>query len=84
MSPILDPLVGLHAAADTGDHRITIGDVERQLRSLGGSAQGALQASKATAGAAVAVAGVLLVAASYLFGRRRGKRRASVLEIRRV
>jgi hypothetical protein len=83
VSPIIDPLVGLHAT-DTRGRRITIGDVEHQLRSLGGSAQGALQASKATAGAAVAVAGAVLVAASYLLGRRRGKRRASVLEIRRV
>lgn len=83
MSPIIDPLVGLHAA-EAGERRITIADVERQLRSLGGSAQGALQASKATAGAALAVAGVVLVATSYLFGRRRGRRRASVLEIRRV
>ncbi|MDA8035034.1 MAG: hypothetical protein M0T71_12830 [Actinomycetota bacterium] len=84
MSPILDPLVGLQPAAQAGEHRITIGDVERQLRSLGGSAQGALQASKATASGALAVAGVALVAASYLFGRRRGKRRSSVLEIRRI
>ena len=83
MSPIIDPPVGLHAT-DTGGRRITIGDVEQQLRTLGGSAQGALQASKTTAGAAVAVAGAVLVAASYLLGRRRGKRRASVLEIRRV
>ena len=74
---------GWGLSADGGG-RVTLGDVERQLRSLGGSAQGALAASKAGAGGAVAVAGVLLVAASYLFGRRRGKRRSSVLEIRRV
>lgn len=84
MTAPIGPLGGIYSASDVGDRRITIGDVERQLRSLGGSAQGALAASKATAGAAVAVAGVLLVAASYLLGRRRGKRRASVLEIRRV
>jgi membrane protein DedA with SNARE-associated domain len=33
---------------------------------------------------AVVVAGVLAVAAVYLLGRRRGRRRASVLEIRRI
>lgn len=75
---------GWGLAADGGQGRVTIGDVERQLRSLGGSAQGAIAASKASAGTALAVAGVLLVGASYLFGRRRGKRRSSVLEIRRV
>ena len=75
--------IGWGLAADGGG-RVTLGDVERQLRSLGGSAQGALSASKAGAGTVVAVAGVVLVAASYLFGRRRGKRRSSVLEIRRV
>ena len=75
---------GWGLSTDGGSGRVTLGDVERQLRSLGGSAQGALAASKASAGSALAVAGVVLVAASYLFGRRRGKRRSSVLEIRRV
>ena len=84
MTASTGPLDGLHRTADVGDGRITLGDVERQLRSLGGSAQGALAASKASATTVLAVAGVLVVAASYLLGRRRGKRRASVLEIRRV
>lgn len=83
MSALTGPLGGLHAT-NVADRRITIGDVERQLRSLGGSAQGALAASKKTAGVALAAAGAVLVVGSYLFGRRRGKRRSSVLEIRRV
>jgi hypothetical protein len=78
------PLIGLQRAADPGEGRVTLGDLERQLRSLTGSAQGALKASKASATTVLAVGGVVLVAASYLLGRRRGKRRASVLEIRRV
>jgi len=77
------PLGGLYTATDN-ERRITIGDVERQLRSLGGSAQSAVRASSSNAATALGVAAALLVAASYLLGRRRGKRRSSVLEIRRV
>jgi hypothetical protein len=64
--------------------RISIGDIESQLRSLGGSAQAVVSESKTTATAAAAVGGVLAVAGVYLLGRRRGRRRATVLEIRRV
>lgn len=64
--------------------RVSLGDLEAKLRDLGGSATSA--ASEATApvlGAAAAV-GVLVVAAVYLLGRRRGRKEAPVLEIRRI
>ncbi len=64
--------------------RISLGDIESQLRSLGGSAQAVVSESKTTAIAAAAVGAVITVASVYLLGRRRGRRRATVLEIRRV
>jgi hypothetical protein len=64
--------------------RISLGDIENQLRSLGGSAQAVVAESKTTATAAAVVGGVLAVASVYILGRRRGRKRATVLEIRRV
>ncbi|MGD1012432.1 MAG: hypothetical protein ABR925_07880 [Acidimicrobiales bacterium] len=64
--------------------RVSLSDVENKLRDLGTSAESlAKDAAPPTIGAFVA-AGAALVAAVYLLGRRRGRRRASVLEIRRV
>jgi len=80
----MGPFGGLFDADRGGDRRITIADVERQFRSLTGTAEGALQASKSSAATVVVAAGVLVVTFSYLLGRRRGKRRSSVLEIRRI
>lgn len=68
---------------ETGE-RISLGDIEEQIRSLGGSAQAVVAGSRTTATAAAVVGGVLTVATVYLLGRRRGRRRATVLEIRRV
>jgi len=64
--------------------RVSLADIEDQLRSLGGSAQAVVSESKTTAAAAAGVGGVLAIAGVYLLGRRRGRRRSTVLEIRRV
>ncbi len=72
----------LLATDDSG--RVSLSDVEQKLRELGSNAQSlATDAAPPAIGALVA-AGALAVAAVYLLGRRRGSRRASVLEIRRV
>ncbi len=64
--------------------RVSLSDVEQKLRDLGANAQSlATDAAPPAIGALVA-AGVIALAAVYLLGRRRGSRRASVLEIRRV
>jgi hypothetical protein len=72
----------LMAPDDSG--RVSLSDVEQKLRDLGG-ATGSLanDAAPPMIGAVVA-AGVVAVAAVFLLGRRRGRRQASVLEIRRV
>lgn len=64
--------------------RISLDDIEGQLRSLGGTAQAVVAESRTTAFAAAVVGGALAVASVYLLGRRRGRRRSTVLEIRRV
>lgn len=64
--------------------RVTLSDIESNLRSLGGSAASTVGKSAPTMAAAAAVGGAALLAGVYLYGRRRGRRRATVLEIRRV
>jgi hypothetical protein len=71
-------------APDESSGRVSLSDVEQKLRDLGGSTQAwAGDAAKPAIGALVA-AGATAVAAVYILGRRRGRRQASVLEIRRV
>jgi hypothetical protein len=74
---------GLNMAAGR-DTRISLSDIEDRLRSLSGGAREAVAESEQSAIALGALGGVALLALTYLLGRRRGRRRASVLEIRRV
>jgi membrane protein DedA with SNARE-associated domain len=66
--------------------RVTLDDIETKLRGLAGSAQSSVSARASTPPAvAVGAAGALVaVAAVYLLGRRRGRKAAPVLEIRRI
>lgn len=64
--------------------RVTLGDLESKLRDIGGSATSVASDAKAPVLGAAAVVSVLLVAAVYLLGRRRGRKEAPVLEIRRI
>lgn len=65
--------------------RVSLGQIQDRLRSLQGNAEKAVR-SAAGPGAAVGAAGglVALVALAFLLGRRRGRKRATVLEIRRI
>jgi hypothetical protein len=66
------------------DEPITRDDIESKLRQIRGEVEDVGNASKGY----VVVAGVLgltaIVAGAYLLGRRRGKKRTTVVEVRRV
>ncbi len=64
--------------------RVSLSDVEQKLRDLGGSAGSLASDAAPPAIGALVAAGAVAVAAVYLLGRRRGRRQASVLEIRRA
>ncbi|GEM_PF-107272 len=64
--------------------RITRGDIEAKLRQVTGQLERSAQAAKPKIMPAVAVAAAGVVALAYLLGRRRGRRRSTVVEIRRV
>jgi hypothetical protein len=80
-----DLLAGLKSRSFTtakGD-RVSIAEIESRLRSLGSAAQQTVGDQKRSLAAVGVIGGALTVVASYLHGRRRGRRRATVLEIRR-
>lgn len=65
--------------------RVTRSDIEAKLREVKESAQGSADAVQGAGGRAVGTAGFAgAVAAAYLMGRRRGRKRRTVVEIRRI
>lgn len=64
--------------------KVSLSDIEEQLRSIKGAAKESIVGARAPVKTAALGTLLALVAASYLLGRRRGRRRASVLEIRRL
>jgi hypothetical protein len=70
------------ATADRG--RITRDDIESKLRELRGEVEDVGNASKVYVLAAGVIGLTAVVAGAYLLGRRKGKKRATVVEIRRV
>ena len=63
---------------------ITRDDIEAKLRDLTGGASETVETAR-NIGLAVAVgAGVVFIVTAYWLGRRRGRRRRTVLEIRRI
>jgi hypothetical protein len=72
----------------TNGHRqrspITRDDIEAKLRDLTGDVSSTVETARGI-GVAVAVgAGVLFVVSAYWLGRRKGRKRRTVLEIRRI
>jgi hypothetical protein len=70
--------------ATPSDKKITKADIEAKLEELrGGGDQGVDQARNVTKIVGAVAVGVIVVAA-FLYGRRRGRRRQTIVEIRRV
>lgn len=64
--------------------RVNRADIEAKLREIRGEVDTTATAAKPTAMTIAVVAGVALLGAAYLLGRRKGKKRSTVVEIRRV
>jgi hypothetical protein len=64
--------------------RITRDDLEDKLRELEGGAREQAESARSTAITAGAVAAVLLLLLAFLLGTRKGRKRSTVVEIRRV
>ncbi|HWS45452.1 MAG TPA: hypothetical protein VN636_06300 [Acidimicrobiia bacterium] len=70
--------------ADAPTKKITRDDIESKLRELRGEVEERTEAAKIPAVAVAVGVVVVAVCAAYWFGRRRGKQRQMVLEIRRI
>lgn len=64
--------------------KITRGDIESKLRELRGEVDAAGASAKQYALVAGGVVAVAVVALAFTFGKRRGKKKRTVVEIRRV
>ena len=65
------------------DPKITRADLEGKFKALQDDIQGTADRNKSTLATYAAIAGGVVVILAYAFGRRSGKKRRSVLEIRR-
>ena len=70
--------------ATEGNEKITRDDIESKLREIRGQVEDVGNASKAYVVAAGVAVLTIVVGGAYLLGRRQGKKRATVVEIRRV
>lgn len=68
---------------DPQSKKISRDDLERRFKSLQDDLQGRVENKKQTIVTVAAVTGAVLVIVSYLFGRRRGAKRATRVEFRR-
>jgi hypothetical protein len=64
--------------------KITRDDIEAKFRELTGEASDELESTRSQAVTVGLALGVVLVAVVFLIGRRNGRRRSAVVEVRRV
>jgi len=68
----------------SGQGRITRADIEGKLRDMKGEVGKTTEAAKAPLTAVAGAVALAVVALSFLLGKRRGRRKSTVVEIRRV
>lgn len=71
-------------ASTKAKSKITPSDIESKLRSLQGDVQEKVEEQKSNVYLAAGIGALLLVVAFYFLGRRSGKRRSTLVEIKRV
>lgn len=64
--------------------RITRDDIEAKFRELTGEATEQVESRRSQAVTAALAVGVIVVAVVFLIGRRSGRRRSAVVEVRRI
>ena len=72
------------ATTDSSSTRVSRQDIENKLRALQGDVQGKVDDRRSGLMVIAGGVGVALVVIFFLLGRRTGKRRSTVVEIRRV
>jgi hypothetical protein len=72
------------AATSTKPKKITRDDIEAKLRELAGDVDAQVEEAKPKLFAAGIGAAILVLLVAYMFGRRGGRNRSAVVEIRRL
>jgi hypothetical protein len=72
------------AASRAPSDRITRDDLEDKFRELEGDAREQVESARSTVVTAGVVAALLLLLLAFLLGTRKGRKRSTVVEIRRV
>ena len=72
------------AQTATPPRQITRADLEDKFRELEGGVRDQAESARSTAIAAGVIAALLLLLVAFLFGTRKGRKRSTVVEIRRV
>lgn len=75
-------MAGSHRLASGG--RIDRDDIEAKLREIRGEVDAVGESSKTMALAAGAAVAVTVIALAYVLGKRKGKKKTTVVEVRRV
>jgi hypothetical protein len=71
-------------SAAQAEDRVSTQDIETKLRQIRGQFERTTESARSGLVAAGVVGAVVLVTVAYVLGRRRGRRRSTVVEIRRV
>jgi hypothetical protein len=69
---------------DPADRPVTRDDIEAKLREIRGEVDDVAEASRGYIVAAGAVVVLVAIGAAFVLGRRKGRKRATVVEVRRV
>lgn len=64
--------------------RVTRDDIEAKLREIRGGLEADVEQARGTARTALVAGAVVLVVVVYLMGRRRGRKKTTIVEIRRI
>jgi hypothetical protein len=80
----VSPTTSVQPRGTGPDGRITKADIEAKLAEIGGEVDDQVASTKHMIVTAGAVAVALILATTFLLGRRRGKRLTTIVEIRRV
>jgi len=83
MTPSADEASGTRRGSG-GKQRITRDDIESKLREIAGPVEDNVEKAQSMAVAVGVAVGAVLVVAAYVLGRRRGRKRTPVVEIRRI
>jgi hypothetical protein len=71
-------------SAAQAEDQVTTKDIETKLRQIQGQFEQTAESARSGLVAAGIAGAVILVTVAYVLGRRRGRRRSTVVEIRRV